>query len=59
MIRDLALALLDDDDGISEEAYTILQEMLAETGNGDIMDAVESTEGRFFISEEAREILEQ
>jgi hypothetical protein len=58
MIRDLALALLDDDNGISEEAWAILQEMLEESGNGDIMDAIDSAEGRFFISEDDRDILE-
>ena len=58
MIRDLALALLDDDEGIPSEAWEILQEMLAETGNDDIIGCVDSCEGRFFISEDDRDILE-
>lgn len=58
MIRDLALELLDDDQGISAEAWKILQVMLEESGNGDIIEAVETADGRFFIDEDDRDVLE-
>jgi hypothetical protein len=43
----LAIALLTQDDGISQEAYEILYEML--DGNLDITGHVEATDGRFYL----------
>lgn len=49
MIRELAIALLTQEDGISEEAYTLMYEMLK--GDNDITDCVEATDGRFYLPE--------
>ena len=45
-IRDVAIELLTQDGGISEEAYEILHEML--DGDLDITGHVEATDGRFY-----------
>lgn len=51
-VRDLALALLDDGEGVSEFAYGLLRAMMLEAGDcGDILRAVKSTEGRFYLPE--------
>ena len=50
-IRALAMALLDDDHGISEKAYNQLLDLLDDYGITDIPERVESCEGRFFIEE--------
>jgi hypothetical protein len=48
----LALALLDDDFGIMEAGYAILQEML-QAQDGDeanaILDAVDACDGRYYL----------
>ena len=46
-IRDLAIELLTQDGGISQEAYEILHEML--DGDWDITGHVEATDGRFYL----------
>jgi len=46
-IRDLAIELLTQDGGISEEAYEILHEML--DGDLDITGHVEATDGCFYL----------
>jgi len=56
-IRDLAIALLDDQDGISNEAYGQLVNLLIATGNEDIIHSVTGVDNRFFITEEAAELL--
>jgi len=49
-IRKLAIALLDDNEGINERAWNILQELLEESNqNQDLIGAVKSTDGRFYI----------
>lgn len=48
-IRDLAIELLTQDGGISEEAYEILHEML--DGDLDITGHVEATDGCFYLPE--------
>lgn len=49
-MRKLAIALLDDDHGIGETAWTLLREALTEEGgNDDILDAVDAVDGRFFL----------
>ena len=50
-IRDLAIALLDDQDGINEAAYIQLSALLAETGNQDITQSVDATSGRYYLGE--------
>ena len=56
-IRDLALALLDDEDGINEDAYNLLAALLHESGNQDILDAVEANHNRYWIGEGDAEVL--
>ena len=46
-IRDLAIEMLTQDGGISEEAYEIFYEML--DGDLDITSHVEATDGRFYL----------
>ena len=47
LILDLAIELLQQDGGISQEAYEILIEML--DGDLDITQHVEATDGRFYL----------
>jgi hypothetical protein len=54
-IRKLALALLNDDYGISGDALDLLSDFLIVTGNNDIMNAVDECKGRFFVSEDFAE----
>lgn len=49
-MRQLALALLNDDHGISEEAWEILRGFLAD--HQDVLNAVRSCDGRFYIDSE-------
>jgi len=42
----LALALLDDDIGISEKAYNLLRPLIS----NEVANKVEATDGRFYIS---------
>ena len=59
-IRKMALYLLDDENGISERAYVYLSGMLVESGNEDILQQVDATNGRFYIGEDyAEEELEK
>lgn len=53
MLRELAVGLLDDPNGISEANWTILKRLLEEyQGFDDIIQAVEATEGRFYLPEQ-------
>ena len=58
-IRLLAILLLDDQDGINEEAFNHLSSMLHETGNQDILDAVEANDDRYWIGEDDAAILKE
>lgn len=58
-IRTLAIALLDDENGINSEGYEALASLLHETNNTDILDAVEAQGGRYFIYENDAETLKQ
>jgi hypothetical protein len=52
-LRKLATLLLDDENGINEEAYNELSAHLSkEAVNEDITNAVEAMEGRFFLNED-------
>ena len=52
-LRQFAIAVLDDPDGINEEAYEKLAGLLLDNdGNEDILNMVLSTEGRFYLPEE-------
>ena len=51
-LRKFLIALLDDPDGINQEAYLELEAMLADTANHeceDIMDMVQGCEGRYYL----------
>lgn len=56
-IRNLAISLLDDENGINAEAYEQLQELLIETGNDDICNATNASDNRVFIGENDAEVL--
>ena len=55
--RTLALALLHDEEGISEAGYDAMCDLLEETGNRDIKKYVDACNGRFFIDDEAAKTL--
>lgn len=48
-LRQLALALLDDDYGITEKAWNLLHHLLAEAGYTDIIAAVREQDGRYYL----------
>ena len=48
-LRNLAIDLLDDEHGINSQAWKILADMLYDTDAIDILDAVEATDGRYYI----------
>lgn len=54
-IRTLAIELLDDENGINAKGYDLLEDLLNETGNSDIVNAVDAQNGRFFLGEEVAE----
>lgn len=49
--RQFAIDLLKDEHGINGEAFKFLAGLLEDTGNEDLVEAVESTEGRFYLPE--------
>ena len=51
MLRNLAMELLDDEHGITQEAWEILFQMLERNGDQDIIDAVTGSEGRVYLRE--------
>lgn len=52
-IRELAIALLDTDNGISGEAWFILMDLLTKEGdNNDIVYRVESSESQYYLPED-------
>ena len=54
-IRKMALLLLDDESGISLEAFRFLHDMLSKSGNEDIIEAVDATESRAYFGEDFAE----
>ena len=60
-IREFAIALLDDEQGINENSWYMLEEILRNDpcANDDIIDFVKATEGRFYLPEDAIEILKK
>lgn len=53
LLRKLAISLLDDDNGISENSWTLLKCLLEEeSGFDDILQSVKSTEGRVYLPEQ-------
>ena len=51
-LRDLALNMLDNEQGISEFAFNAIRPRLEKDGQTDILYAVEACEGRFYLTEE-------
>lgn len=58
-LRNFALALLDDEHGINKEAFDCLSDMLYDDEQEDVIDAVDATEGRFYLTEENANMLRQ
>ena len=59
-IRKFALQVLDDENGIKKEAFETLADILFETGNGDIINAVDVTDEKAYIGEDrAEELLKE
>lgn len=50
-LRELALELLDDEHGISSDAWNVLYSALVEAGHNDIIQAVDGCDGRVYLSE--------
>ena len=50
-LRQLAIAILDDENGVSETAFNALQDV-CETSCDDIFGAVTACEGRYFLPED-------
>lgn len=57
LLRRLAIELMDNDEDISETSYTYLRELLEAFDSRDIIDSVDATDGRFYIKEDASNIL--
>jgi hypothetical protein len=57
--RVLAINLLDDENGINEKAYFELKEIARESFpyTNDIFDAVSAQDNRYFLNEDAAQIL--
>lgn len=56
-MREFSLAALDDDNGISSEAWELLIPLLEENGDNDIIEMVEVCSGRAYLPADAAEIL--
>ena len=54
-VRRLGLTVLDDGNGISEEAWDALADLLALANCHDIIEHVNATEGRYYIGEDFAE----
>ena len=51
-LRELAIRLLDDENGINASAYEYLSGLLTESDNKDILSLVDGCNDRFFLPEE-------
>tara|TARA_R110002126_G_scaffold253231_3_gene396275 strand:- start:1384 stop:1635 length:252 start_codon:yes stop_codon:yes gene_type:complete len=54
-LRKLAILVLDDEHGIAESAYNQLVDMLVNNECQDILDAVDGSDGRYYIGEDVAE----
>lgn len=50
-LKNLAVRLLDDEEGITEEAYTALLDVLSDEIAVELNKCVEVAQGRFYLSE--------
>lgn len=48
-LRELALELLDDEHGITQDAWAVLFDLLAVKPHNDIINAVTGSEGRVYL----------
>jgi hypothetical protein len=48
-LRELAIALLNDDMGVSEKAWTILRAALEDAEMEDIIKAVDASDNRYYL----------
>lgn len=51
-IRIFAITLLDDENGINEDAFNMLAPELFNAGCQDVLDAVECQDGRYYLGED-------
>lgn len=51
-IRELAIRLLDDENGINQSAFEYLNQCLLNVGAIDITQAIEASCGRYFLPED-------
>jgi hypothetical protein len=56
-IREFAIILLDDEQGINAKAYEALAKLLKETGSEDILSVVEGCKDRYYLGEDDAEDL--
>lgn len=57
--RNFAIELLDDEHGINSSAWDTLADMLDDNGDSDIIDAVKSTEGRWYLPHDAAKLVRE
>ena len=58
-MKKFAIELLDDENGIKQEAYELLQPMLGLAGGETIMRAVDGCDNRVYIGEDAAEVFKK
>jgi hypothetical protein len=58
-LRIVVINLLDDENGVNETAYRGLEILCDEHGWIDIIEAVESADGRFYLGEDVADELRQ
>jgi len=56
-IREFAIIVLDDEQGINAKAYEALAKLLKETGSEDILSVVEGCKDRYYLGEDDAEDL--
>lgn len=49
-VRNLAIALLDDNDGINSEAMNHLRPLLEEYGHTDVLEVLMCTDDRYYVT---------
>ena len=56
-VREMAIKLLDDEEGINESGYDSLRQLLKCYHCEDIINCVDATDGRFYLKTGARQEL--
>lgn len=52
LIRETAIAILDDDYGVNGDAWVCLYSLLRANGDFDVINRVDATDGRFYLVQE-------